>query len=115
MAYFPNGSAGEFFMADYCCRCINFRERDWRLEVGVGCPVYDLHILLDQYGACNEPPSSDAKKGGLAVTKFVLDFLIEDKGGYRCSMFIKASGGSGGDGERVEVSILPLFPKERAA
>jgi len=88
MAYFPNGTSSEIWMESNCYRCVNWRERDWRDEEGVGCPIMDLHILLDQYAACNSDPSFDAKDGGLAVTKGVLDYLIEDGGGYRCSMFI---------------------------
>ena len=79
------------FVERYCINCVNYVERDWRPEEGEGCPLWDLHLLLDQYKACNEEPSPDPEAGGLAVTKFVLDYLIEGgRGGTepRCSMFI---------------------------
>ena len=42
MGYFPNGSAGDRYQAQYCDRCINWRETspgsgNW------GCPIMDLH------------------------------------------------------------------------
>ena len=91
MAYFPNGTAGEFFTEQWCMHCRNWRERPERPEVGEGCPVYDLHILLDQYKCCNADPSPNAKDGGDRVTKFVLDFLIADESettSYDCAMYV---------------------------
>ena len=88
MAYFPNSTAGMDFEDRYCCRCVNYRERKWMHVEGDGCPIWDLHLLLDQYGACNAEPSVAPQDGGLAVTKYVLDYLIEDGPPQRCSMFV---------------------------
>ena len=106
MAYFPNGTAGEIFNDENCSRCINWRERDWRLEAGAGCPIWDLHLLLDQYGcrARGVVPSADPERGGLAITRHVLDFLIEEGPPQRCSMFVA-------DGK--DHDTLSLFPQEK--
>jgi hypothetical protein len=42
MGYFPNGSAGEYYMAEFCCKCVNFRDNGSGSE---GCPILDLHLL----------------------------------------------------------------------
>ena len=106
MAYFPNSTAGECFIAEHCLKCLNWRERDWRPEAGFGCSIWDLHLLLDHYG-CRAPgvePSINPDKGGLAVTRYVLDYLIDDKPPQRCSMFVA-------DGK--DHDTLSLFPQEK--
>ncbi len=105
MAYFPNGTAGAAFQAAFCGHCANFRDRPDREEIGAGCPIFDLHLLLDQYECCNAEPSANAADGGLAVTKFVLDFLIENTdGGPKCGMFLHADDYDG--------ATLPLFGED---
>jgi len=41
MGYFPNGTDGMFYQDEYCLKCIHYKEDDR----GIGCPVWDLHIL----------------------------------------------------------------------
>jgi len=49
MAYFPNGSAAEYYMAKYCFQCKNWKLRkDDEVE---GCPVIDVH-LIGNYDQC---------------------------------------------------------------
>ncbi len=105
MAYFPNGTAGSAFQASFCDHCANFRDRPDRAEDGEGCPVYDLHLLLDQ-GKCRAVGgSADSADGGLAVTRFVLDFLIEDAERWpKCGMFLHADDYDG--------ATLSLFAEE---
>ena len=88
--------------------CRNWRDRPERQGEGEGCPVHDLHILLDQYHACDAEPSIDPGKGGLAVTKFVLDFLIENDGvdGYDCSMFVP-EGAERPDPNQLDLMVGP--------
>jgi hypothetical protein len=104
LMYFPNGTAGAIFQEQYCDKCINFRERPWRREAGAGCPIWDLHLLLDQYRCCNEKPSFDRKATGAQVTKAVLDFLIDENQDPMCSMFIPGLRviPGGDDGEQKE-------------
>lgn len=41
MAYFPNGSSGDYYLAEQCLQCINWRDlKDGR---GYGCPIWDAH------------------------------------------------------------------------
>ncbi len=76
MGYFCNGSAGEGYMSCYCWNCKNWRQK--KGELGIGCPVWDLHLLYS-YELCNS--KSKAKK--------MLDFLIpwKNSNNQKCSMF----------------------------
>jgi hypothetical protein len=42
MGYFPNGTSGEMYISQYCCKCINWRDNGSGSE---GCPIMDLHSL----------------------------------------------------------------------
>ena len=43
MAYFPNGSSGMQYQAQYCDNCWNYRDlKDGR---GHGCPIWDFHMV----------------------------------------------------------------------
>ena len=44
MAHFSNGTEGMSYQSRYCERCRNWRVRDD--ELGVGCPIWDLHLLF---------------------------------------------------------------------
>ena len=77
MGYFSNGSEGAEFTAHYCEHCVNWRDLDDGR--GVGCPIWDAHLLY-AYELCNK------KTPG----KTILDMLIEpteDGCGNRCLMF----------------------------
>lgn len=88
MGYFPNGESGIAYMDKYCCRCVNFRDKnDGR---GPGCPIYDLHSLWN-YDAVGK----DADK----VKAEALEHLIprgnpETDGdmNQECSMFLPQEG-----------------------
>lgn len=72
MAYFSNSSEGKYYRERYCSKCINHRDKnDGR---GIGCPIWDLHLLHN----------------GEKQFKEILDFLIEreDCGNKECSMFL---------------------------
>lgn len=43
MGRFSNSTESMVYMAEYCDRCQNFRDRDD--ERGPGCPVWDLHVI----------------------------------------------------------------------
>lgn len=50
MGYFSNGSEGIDYIDAYCERCVHWKDvGDGR---GVGCPVWDLH-LLSNYKECS--------------------------------------------------------------
>jgi len=39
MAYFANGTVGDYYEEKYCYRCVH-----WSTEPNRGCPVYLLHL-----------------------------------------------------------------------
>ncbi len=49
MAYFPNGTAGDMYEAEYCSRCIHRDDKN-------GCAVMLAH-LLHNYDECNNKES----------------------------------------------------------
>ena len=49
MAYFSNGSEGDFYEAKYCRRCVH-------MHPAHGCPCWDAHLLWN-YDECNKPNS----------------------------------------------------------
>lgn len=75
MAYFPNGSSGEYYQSQFCERCRNYRDEDDGR--GFGCPIWDAHMIHNYERADN-----------LAV-KSILDILIPMDGieVKQCSMF----------------------------
>jgi hypothetical protein len=74
MGYFPNGSSGSDYEAQYCSRCVHQNGPDGTS----GCAVWLAH-LLDNYDECNQDES-------------ILDLLIpRTKDGLaneRCRMFV---------------------------
>lgn len=40
MAYFANGSEGDYYHHEYCCNCVHGQD-----EVAMACPVMVLHLL----------------------------------------------------------------------
>lgn len=92
MAYFPNGTAGEIYEAQYCNRCVHQDGPDGQS----GCAVWLSH-LLKNYDDCNNPDS-------------ILHILIpRSKDGLsneQCSMFL--------DKERQEpVQLVDLIAMDR--
>ena len=68
MARFSNGAEGLYYQEEYCMGCINFKDRDD--DMGVGCPVWDLHLFWVGKPEDEEKeildyliPSHDTKKG----------------------------------------------------
>lgn len=70
MGYFPNGTAGETYEAQYCRHCVH-----QKLDDG-GCAVWLLH-MLHNYEECNKPDS------------FLHTLIPRAKDGYneQCLMF----------------------------
>jgi len=99
MAYFSNGTEGMGYQEIYCMKCRQYKERPGYMN-GEGCPVWDLHLLLDQYQACNAEPNSEGT--GLEVTAFVLDLLIPrgELHNEQCRLF---------DPETRDDKTMPLF------
>lgn len=53
MAYFPSGSSGMDYQAQWCDRCEH--DRKYReTGDGPGCPVWALHLLWNYDACCNE-------------------------------------------------------------
>lgn len=79
MAYFPNGTAGEYYYAQYCSKCAHWPKGD----DDPGCSVDIIHNLFN-YDQCK-----DTLEGRAIET--ILDLLIprtkDDLGNERCSMF----------------------------
>lgn len=74
MGYFPNGSAGDWYEATYCRRCVHDDAEN-------GCPVMLAHVLHN-YEECNRPES-------------ILHILIprDDRGfNQQCGMFHERNG-----------------------
>lgn len=46
MAYFSNGTEGEFYQEKFCCRCVHFN----------GCTIWMLH-LIHNYDECDNESS----------------------------------------------------------
>lgn len=79
MAYFPNGTAGDIFEAEWCSRCAHEGGED-----GPGCPVMLAHILYS-YELCNAKDDPG---------KVILDLLIPDEAPTHvpaCAMFHEAT------------------------
>ncbi len=75
MAYFSNGSHGEWFTEAFCSRCHFNPEAP---EDG-GCPIMLLHLMHN----------GDQFKGGKRIPMHFLDVLITDKGQEQeCQFFI---------------------------
>ncbi len=80
MGYFPNGTSGADYEAEFCVRCVHYDAEPG----GPGCPVMNLHTLYnyDQFKA-----TSDGK-----TIAAILDALIPrpECGLHndRCAMFV---------------------------
>lgn len=81
MAYFPNGTAGEAYEAQWCSKCIH--GENYRPSDGKACPIWDAHMLYS-YDLCNKTDDPG---------KVMLDMLIPVDGVYagECRMFVDAS------------------------
>ena len=81
MAYFANGSEGDYFTEKYCSRCVH---RD-------GCPVWGMHFLWS-YDACNgDQPGATAEE---QAKHFALNALwprTTDGQNAACAMFYEAA------------------------
>ena len=93
MGYFSNGSAGDSYIAQWCLRCVNWRDR--HDDRGEGCPVYDLHLLYNY-----DQHKKDSTKRALEM------FIPRDEhgGNGRCQMFWERGKGRPG-GEPVPVPL----------
>ena len=82
MGYFSNGAEGMDYSARYCERCANYRDNgDGRSH---GCPVWDLHLLLNY---------SEAKLTGEFNLNILDHFIPRTKDGLgneECEMFLEA-------------------------
>lgn len=82
MAYFSNGSEGEFYKFHFCNNCKNFRDKkDGR---GVGCAVWDLHLLHNGEEKFKEAldfliPERKINKDGIGEMEECSMFLIKSK------------------------------------
>jgi hypothetical protein len=97
VAYFSNGSEGEGYQAAWCHDCRNYRRRTEMEDKGItgeGCPVYDLHLLLDQAAACNAEENAEGETE--EIHAFVLNYLIprDGKNGENgeCRLFVPHDG-----------------------
>ena len=52
MGYFPNGTAGEIYEAEYCDKCVHQNGQDGES----GCAVWLAHLLRN-YDECNDDQS----------------------------------------------------------
>lgn len=89
MGYFPNGTAGHCFEAQWCEECLNYRDKDDGR--GPGCAVLDVHLVYNY----------DQHREGGEKLKDAMRMLIDDE----CAMFLD-------DGK--DHKTLPLFPEEPA-
>lgn len=74
MAYFPNGTSGEWYQNEYCSRCLHDENHD--------CAVWLAHLVTDYHD----------KNGEISEVGKVLNFLIHSDGniGYeQCKMFVR--------------------------
>lgn len=88
MAYFPNGTTGMDYMEHFCCRCVNFRDKnDGR---GPGCPIMDLHTMwnYEAIGKDADKIKADALNHFIPVGNPETD---GDSNG-ECEMFLPDSG-----------------------
>jgi hypothetical protein len=81
MAYFSNGSEGDWFREQWCERCVNWREDEpdnW------GCPIIDLH-MMGNYVQCEDTES------GKFWARVLSAFIPRKDDGYndKCRMFIE--------------------------
>jgi len=71
MGYFPNGTAGEMYEAEYCDRCVHQKPDDG------GCAVFLAH-LLHNYEECNKPDS---------ILHLLIPLSKDGLGNEQCEMF----------------------------
>lgn len=76
MGYFPNGTEGEAYLDKFCYRCVHLKDEDDGR--GPGCPVWDLHLLLNYH--------RDGRNAGMLDS-----FIPRDEEGYNleCRMFVE--------------------------
>ena len=78
MGYFPNGTEGMCYQAEWCQRCIHDKNND--------CPVWMAHMLYN-YDQLNENPDQSGK------LRDTLLLLIPERpdhlGNEQCKMFIE--------------------------
>ena len=77
MAYFSNGSEGDYYEAKFCDRCVHQNSE-------TGCPVWNLHMLWN-YEAVGEKPLFPAT----AAKAHALNTLWPTDGVHnaQCAMF----------------------------
>jgi len=82
MAYFANGSYGEYYEEKYCQRCVHFGEE------GEACPILALHAIWN-YDACNgDQPNATAEEQAKYTA---LNTLWPREGIHngQCAMFVE--------------------------
>lgn len=79
MAYFSNGCEGDAYEAEYCNRCVNWRDKND--DRGPGCPVWDCHLLF-AYDECNR--KSNAK----TMLDLLIPMMKNKPYAAECSMFL---------------------------
>jgi len=75
VGYFPNGTAGDFYEAKYCARCIHDNDEE-------GCAVMMAHALHN-YEECNKPDS---------ILHMLIPRIKGDVGNEQCKMFVAKPG-----------------------
>jgi hypothetical protein len=76
MGYFPNGTAGDMYEADYCNKCINEDEEK-------GCPIMMLHLMWNYDAVDPKTAENKARRQALEA------FIPTDREGWnqQCRMF----------------------------
>lgn len=96
MAYFPNGTAGDMFEAEWCNRCAHEDEEK-------GCPVMLAHILFC-YELCNNKEHPG---------KVMLDMLIPEDCSS-CTMFVRRQGPKGRSSRQLNERLAELRGEAKA-
>lgn len=83
MGYFPNGTAGEMYEAQYCCHCIHQNGPDGES----GCAIWLAHLLYN-YDECNNDKS---------ILHILIPKTKDGLGNERCMLFRPKPDPKGGE------------------
>ena len=80
MAYFPNGSSGDYYESKYCEHCVHYG------DFGEKCPILKLHILWN-YDACNGNAPDATAEASAKHTALNTLWPCEGSHNAECAMF----------------------------
>jgi len=79
MGYFANGTEGDYYYAEYCLKCVNWRDNGSGSE---GCAIIDLHMLWNYDAVGNK-----ADKTKEAALSHFIPRSTDELSNEQCTMY----------------------------